>query len=98
MSETAGWPLFDAYVFVDWSGRNAPSPARPQPDTIWVAEYARGDAAPRETYCPTRQAATDHVFRVLCGHVLAGRRALVGFDFPYGYPAGMVAALEPVMN
>jgi hypothetical protein len=93
LSETAGRPLFDAYVFVDWSGRNAPSPARPQPDTIWVAEYARGDAAPCETYCPTRQTATDYVFGVLCRHVLAGRRILVGFDFPYGYPAGLAAAL-----
>jgi hypothetical protein len=85
--------LFDAYVFVDWSGRDAPSPTRPCADAIWIAEQDAGDAVPRETYCTTRHAATAHVFAALAGHVAAGRRVLVGFDFPYGYPAGLAAAL-----
>src|SRR5690349_9105676 len=85
--------LFDAYVFVDWSGRDAPSPTRPSADAIWIAEHDAGDAIPRETYCTTRQSATAHVFTALAGHVAAGRRVLVGFDFPYGYPAGLAAAL-----
>src|SRR5207248_2501180 len=93
MIATGARRLFDAYVFVDWSARNVPSPARPCADTIWIGEYAPGDGAPRETYCPTRQGATDHVFRALSRHVAAGRRVLVGFDFPYGYPAGLAAAL-----
>src|SRR4051794_2455953 len=86
--------LFDAYVFVDWSGRDAPSSPRPCADAIWIAEQDARDAAPRETYCTTRQGATAHVFTALARHVAAGRRVLVGFDFPYGYPAGLAAALD----
>ncbi len=93
MTQTAGRRLFDAYVFVDWSARNMPSPARPEPDTIWVGKYAAGEAAPRETYCRTRESATAHVFGALREHVLAGRRVLVGCDFPYGYPVGFAAGL-----
>jgi hypothetical protein len=94
MAATAGRRLFDAYVFVDWSGRDAPSPRRPCADAIWVGEQAAAGDAPRETYWTTRQAATAYVFAALVGHAAAGRRVLVGFDFPYGYPAGLAAALD----
>ena len=93
MIETAERRLFDAYIFVDWSGRAVPSPVRPSADAIWIGEYAHGDAAPPEIYCPTRQAATDHVFEALRRHAAAERRVLVGFDFPYGYPVGLADAL-----
>jgi hypothetical protein len=29
-------PLFDAYVFVDWSAANGARPQRPTADAIWV--------------------------------------------------------------
>lgn len=38
--------------------------------------------------CPTRSEAVAHVRDRLLDHVAHRRRVLVGFDFPYGYPAG----------
>ncbi len=46
-----------------------------------------------EKYCRTRHEATEHVRARLRHHVTGGRRVLVGFDFPYGYPAGLAARL-----
>lgn len=53
----------------------------------------RAGAAASERYCRTRAEAADLVEARLLAHVEAGRRVLVGFDFPYGYPAGLAAAL-----
>ena len=85
--------LFDAYIFVDWSATSTPAPPQPRPDTVWVGEYTAGDETPRERYCRTRQAAVEQVLESLRRHVVANRRVLVGFDFPYGYPAGLAGAL-----
>ncbi|HUS14460.1 MAG TPA: cobalamin biosynthesis protein CbiG [Chloroflexia bacterium] len=89
-----GGRLFDAYLAVDWSARNLPSPARPSADALWVGEYPAPDSgtAP-ETYWRTRHRCIAHVRGRLLHHVAAGRRVLLGFDFPYGYPAGYAAAL-----
>ncbi|HMN98826.1 MAG TPA: hypothetical protein PKD59_05385 [Miltoncostaeaceae bacterium] len=83
--------LFDAYLMVDWSGRNAPSRRAPSKDAIWVGERSRSRTG--ETYLRTREAATRHVRARLVEHVDAGARVLVGFDFPYGYPRGFAAAI-----
>ncbi|HEX5502867.1 MAG TPA: hypothetical protein VFW96_09600, partial [Thermomicrobiales bacterium] len=93
------WPmaarrLFDAYLFVDWSARGAPSPARPCADAIWIGELAADADAPTETYCRTRAIAAEHLLARLRAHVAAGRRVLAGFDFPFGYPAGCADALD----
>ena len=85
--------LFDAYVFVDWSANNVPGPARPRPDAIWVGEYAPDSEPGCETYFQTRDAAAQHVASALEALVAARRRVLVGFDFPYGYPAGLARSL-----
>lgn len=81
--------LFDAYLFVDWSGSSRPRRGR---DSIWIGETmggrARKDENPR-----TRQEATILVRERLRQHFAAGRRVLVGFDFPYGYPRGLAAGL-----
>jgi hypothetical protein len=82
--------LFDAYVFVDWSGRGTPSPARPGPDAIWIAER-RGRVA-RARYFRTRDDAHRHLAATLAADVAAGRRVLVGVDFVLGYPAGLARA------
>lgn len=84
--------LFDVYLFIDWSARNVLSPASPSSDSIWVGELAP-PAEPSETYCRSREEATFHVRGRLADHVDHGRRVLVGFDFPYGYPAGLAAGL-----
>jgi len=90
--------LFDVYIAVDWSARSAPSPIKPAQDALWVSEklvpdLADMEEAPGETYCRTRQACIAHIYARLLHHVAVGRRVLVGFDFPYGYPAGYATAL-----
>lgn len=98
--------LFDAYVFVDWSGRAAPSPRVESADAIWVGELVRaapggtfaagtqtGTDTDTDKYFSTRLAAGAHLEGRLVAHVRLGRRVLVGFDLPYGYPAGFAACL-----
>lgn len=81
--------LFDAYLFVDWSGSSVPRTGK---DAIWVGERV-GDERLAEVNPATRDAASAHLRERLRAHVAAGRRVLVGFDFPFGYPAGLAAAL-----
>lgn len=88
--------FFDVYLAVDWSGRSAPSPARPSPDSVWVAEYdgTRSVPGPVHTwYLRTRHDCEQWLRQRLVDHVERGRRVLAGFDFPFGYPAGFAAAL-----
>lgn len=85
--------LFDAYLCIDWSGRNSPSPARPSADAVWLGERTT-DGGAGETYYRTRTACIDDLRIRLLAHASAGRRVLVGFDFPFGYPAGFADALE----
>jgi len=87
--------LFDVYLAVDWSARSLPSPARPTADALWVGEALA--AAPhdsQESYWRTRAACVAYVRARLVAHVRAGRRVLIGCDFPYGYPVGTAAALS----
>ncbi|MDQ2906816.1 MAG: cobalamin biosynthesis protein CbiG [Chloroflexota bacterium] len=90
--------LFDTYLAVDWSARNTPSPAAPSRDALWVGEQcAAGLPAaetPGETYWRTRQACITYIRTRLLHHTQHGRRVFLGFDFPYGYPAGYAAALD----
>jgi hypothetical protein len=83
--------LFDAYVMVDWSGGSTLGPSRPAKDNIWVGDLWIGGACQR--YFRGRTAATEYVRARLVEHVNHGARVLVGFDFPYGYPAGLARAL-----
>jgi hypothetical protein len=87
--------LFDRYVFVDWSARSQPGRGK---DSIW---FAAGTAV--ETSPPRNPATRDEATRQLRTLLVdaAGRRerVLLGFDFPYGYPAGFAAALKlPASN
>jgi len=86
-------PLFDAYIFVDWSARNGPHPPRPVVDAVWKGECIRHSKLQTETYHPTRNDGAQHVLEALSKLVQDGQRVLVGFDFPYGYPAGFASAL-----
>lgn len=79
--------MFDRVVIVDWSARSQPSPARPSADAIWVGEAGAG-----EVYHRTRAAAEADLVGRIAG-LRAGQRMLVGFDFPFAYPAGFAAAL-----
>ena len=78
-------------IAVDWSARSAPSPKRPSPDAIWIAHNADRINHPPE-YLRTRHAATHRITELLAGHP---GPALVGFDFPLGYP--LAVDRTPVM-
>ena len=85
-------PLFDTRIVVDWSARSAPSPARPSRDSIWWAAVRKGRALEPQ-YERTRHGAVERLSTFIAGELDAGRRVLAGFDFPFGYPAGVAQRL-----
>ncbi|MEB3328029.1 MAG: cobalamin biosynthesis protein CbiG [Candidatus Sericytochromatia bacterium] len=92
-SEPRAVPLFDTYAMLDWSAEGAPKTGA---NSIWLAVGRRtraGLALGAPENLPTRAAAREAVGRLLQGEVQAGRRTLLGVDFPLGYPAGLAAAL-----
>lgn len=74
--------LFERVVFVDWSAAASRGPRRPSPDRCWLAWGGAGER-PEPRYCRTRHEAIDVVRSLLVG---CRGDALVGFDFPYGFP------------
>ena len=81
--------LFDGYVAVDWSANGKPKQGK---DSIWIA--IRGVNGTEEPENPaTRREAVRRIERLLEKATAAGRRLLVGFDFPFGYPAGTARML-----
>src|SRR5271163_5147545 len=80
--------MFDSFVIVDWSAANVPRIGR---DSIWICRRC-GD---RETLVnpPTRHAAKALIAEWLMAACASDERVLVGFDFPFGYPAGFAARL-----
>jgi hypothetical protein len=84
--------LFDAIVTVDWSAANRPGPAGGAPNGIWVA-VAVDDRPCEVAPHATRAAAATALRDRLVALAQQGRRALVGVDVAFGYPAGTAAAL-----
>ena len=84
--------IFDTHIIVDWSARSKPSPARPTKDSIWWCAATDGVAGTPE-YARTRHEAIDRLATFLAAEGDANRRTLVGFDFPFGYPAGVAGDL-----
>jgi len=85
--------LFDAYVMVDWSAAGTP---RQGADSIWYAVVRRqrgGSHLDRLENPPTRAQATEDLTGVLAHMLHGGQRILVGFDFPFGFPAGTAERL-----
>jgi precorrin-8X/cobalt-precorrin-8 methylmutase len=91
---------FDAFLMVDWSAAARPRSGR---DAVWIVEGLHDlggqarlvERAVGEANPPTRSAAEDSLIASLRRNVEAGRRVLVGFDFPFGFPAGFADALVP---
>ncbi|HTS93302.1 MAG TPA: precorrin-8X methylmutase [Stellaceae bacterium] len=85
--------LFDHYVMVDWSAANVP---RLGSDSIWVAALRR-HRGKIETVLHENLATRADANAVLRGLLIAGvargERMLLGFDFPFAYPAGLAARL-----
>jgi hypothetical protein len=71
---------------VDWSGGNdrGPTPTR---DAIWVG-INRGDVSETPQYFRNRQVFETWITDFIETELTAGRRAMIGFDFPFGYPTG----------
>ena len=87
-------PLFHTHIVVDWSARSRPSPVQPTKDAIWWAvAHTDGGAATTPEYARTRHDALRRLARLVAGELDAGRRVLVGFDFPFGYPSGVAEHL-----
>ena len=84
--------IFHTHVIVDWSARSKPSPARPTKDAIWWA-VARDGVVDEPAYARTRHDAVERLADLIATELDADRRVLVGFDFPFGYPAGVAAHL-----
>ncbi len=86
--------LFNAYVMIDWSAAQAPKTGR---DSIWIGVSKR-DSRFRQTFeahnPPTRAAAETLLGEVMADLSRKNDRALVGFDFPLGYPRGTAAAAK----
>jgi precorrin-8X/cobalt-precorrin-8 methylmutase len=86
-------PEFDAYLMVDWSASSRPVTGG---DSIWYCLVIRtGDnlfVVALENPA-TRRRAVAEINDILRGLARLEQMRLVGFDFPYGYPAGSAAAL-----
>ena len=87
--------LFHSHIVVDWSARSKPSPKRKSRDAIWwaVARIAHGIQVEEPEYVRTRHEALENLACLIACELDAGRRVLVGFDFPFGYPAGVARHL-----
>lgn len=84
--------IFHTHVIVDWSARSVPSPVRPTKDAIWWA-VAKDGVVDEPAYARTRHDAVERVADLIATELDAARRVLIGFDFPFGYPAGVATHL-----
>jgi hypothetical protein len=86
--------LFSAYVIVDWSAAAKPTTGA---DSIWIGVLKR-DLRFRMAFesfnPPTRAEAEKRLHLVLDDLKKRGERALIGFDFPLGFPRGFASALK----
>ena len=73
-------------AIVDWSAANQRSPARPSADAIWVGIKDASDE--RVAYLRSRAEA-----ETLLRDLVKTGNWLIGFDFPFGYPAGFAHRL-----
>ena len=79
---------FDTIAIVDWSaGKRAPQ--RPTKDAIWIG-VVRSGVEQEPVYCRSRIEAETWLSAFIESEAEAGRRVLIGFDFPFGYPSGFV--------
>lgn len=86
--------LFSAYVIVDWSAAAKPTTGA---DSVWIGVLKR-DVRFRMAFesfnPPTRGEAEKRLALILDDLKKRSERALVGFDFPLGFPRGFAAALN----
>ncbi|MGR3503168.1 molybdopterin-binding protein [Pseudaestuariivita sp.] len=76
-----------ATIMVDWSAASD-TIDKPRPDRIWLSEDG-GEAL----YLKNRITAEDWLTARIERALSEGQELLIGFDFPFGYPAGFAEAL-----
>lgn len=82
---------FDTILVAGWSAGES-GPARASKSAIWLGLVREGTASePR--HFRTRVEAEAWIAELIDSERAAGRRLLAGFDFPFGYPAGLARAL-----
>ncbi len=81
--------LFDSYIVVDWSANGRPKTGK---DSLWLACLQ-----PQQPLLlanpPTRMAAMQLIESLLRAQTAQGYTTLAGFDFAFGYPAGLAQAM-----
>lgn len=77
--------MFDRFVMVDWSAASTPVTGR---DSIWLGIADTQGATVVENIA-TRAAAVARLKEICLKALEADQRLLIGFDFPFGYPAGV---------
>ena len=82
---------YDSVAIVDWSGGND-SGLTPRRDAIWLGLVRDGGEDPPR-YLRNRLEAEAALNDLIETELIAGRRLMIGFDFPFGYPAGFAKAL-----
>jgi hypothetical protein len=86
--------LFSAYIIVDWSAAAKPTTGA---DSVWIGVLKR-DVRFRMAFesfnPPTRGEAEKRLNLILDDLKKRSERALVGFDFPLGFPRGLAGALK----
>ena len=82
---------FDTVAMLDWSGGNDTG-QRPRRDAIWLG-VVRGEVEEDPRYLRNRDEAEAALAALIEGERAAGRRLLIGVDFPFGFPAGFSATL-----
>jgi hypothetical protein len=90
--------LFDDYVMVDWS---ASSFSRTGKDSIWIGagSWRNGTLSVGDPLNePTRHSAVGRIEQMVDESLDAGRRILIGFDFPFSYPAGLTSLAPEVFG
>ena len=86
-------PVFDSYLMVDWSAANSPNRGA---NSIWLGLTVRcqgGYVLSVLENPSTRAAATDRIIKLASNDINRGRRMLIGFDFPFGFPTGTAQRL-----
>jgi precorrin-8X/cobalt-precorrin-8 methylmutase len=80
--------MFDTFVMVDWSAASVPRTGR---DSIWICWHTPDGE--KLVNPATRHSAKMLLDQWLAAAMSNGERVLMGFDFPFGYPAGFADRL-----
>lgn len=86
--------LFQAYVAVDWSAAAKPTTGA---DSIWIGVLKRNVRFQLafEAHNPATRDEAEKMLEAILGDLSRKHeRALLGFDFPFGFPRGTASALK----